>query len=216
MVHRDPETGQFTGGDHDYDDIEVASFAATLGVEAANLNGNTQFGGQGEEFEAMELIDYDEIVDRNEELHLLSAQHRMAVYANSTETADGTVAAGVEISADPAFTDFTKRIIGVTTTSVAGNGNVVGESETEDTIDLVGRPLVAMGGAPFSDSATGVGGAGSAGEDQYEATVFPAEMGRFHPRDELFLNGRITTWNIDDSGVHVNVTGQHIYGVVEG
>jgi hypothetical protein len=44
--------------------------------------------------------------------------------------------------------------------------------------------------------------------------MFPAEFGRFHPRDELFINGEFRAWNIDDAGIHAAVAGQHVYGVI--
>jgi hypothetical protein len=215
MPHRDPDTGQFLPHDTAaYSDIEVATFAGNVGVEAANVDGSTGFiGGQSPEFSGQVVLDYDEFVDRNEELVLLQAQHRLNVFANSTETADGTVSAAVEISADPAVSEATSRApIGNTATV---DGSVVGASDNDDTIDLIGRPLFAVGHAPFSDGSSGAGGGGSAGEDRYTSSMFPAEFGRFHPRDELFLNGRLVQWNVDDAGIHANVIGQHTYGVVE-
>lgn len=220
MVHRDPETGRFLPGSGEaWDDIEVSTFAASVGVQASDLTGGTGFGGgDNNEWEGLELIDYDDIVDRNEELRLLGIAHHLAVYVNSTETADGSVAAAVEVSASPSLTTTTQRAARPTTgalsTTGAGAGNAVGGSDVDDTIDLVGRPLAATGHAPFSDGATGVGGGGSEGMDSQESTLFPAEFGRFHPRDELFLNGRISAWNIDDAGVHVTLSGQHVYGVL--
>lgn len=213
MPHRDPETGQFVAGDHTYKDIEMATFAAGVGIQASDLSGGTGFnGGDTETFSGLELIDYDEIIDRNEELHLLSAEHMLAVYINSTETADGTVAVSMSVSADPA------RIPSDGVLSSASNtveGNVVGLSETDDSIDLIGRNLMAVGHAPYTDGSSGTGGGGSAGHDMCDGTTFPAESGRFHPRDELFANGTIKAWNVDDAGVHAQLNGQHVYGVLE-
>lgn len=211
MVHRDPQTGQFVEDSEVYDDIEVVSFEANAGVEASNLGGATSFDGANDNFEGIEVIDYDDVVDRNEELHLLTAMHRLTVFANSTETADGTVACGVEVSASPSRTGFAQ--VGANVASV-GNDDAVGAGFNDDTIDIIGRVLTGVGGAPFSDSATGVGGGGSAGEDQVTLENPPAEMARFHPRDELFVNGQFRVWNIDDAGVHMDLQGQHIYGVV--
>jgi hypothetical protein len=213
MPHRDPETGQFVAESAQYDDIEMTTFAAGVGIQASDLSGGTGFnGGDTETFSGLELVDYDEFVDRNEELHLLSAEHVLSVYVNSTETADGTVAVSAGVSADPA------RIPSDGVLTSAGNtveGNVVGLSQTDDSIDLIGRNLMAVAHAPYTDGSSGTGGGGSAGHDEYDATMFPAEAGRFHPRDELFLNGTIKAWNIDDAGVHAQVNGQHVYGVIE-
>lgn len=210
--------GQFVSVDEDmFSDIEVATFASNAGVTASDLDGETSFGGEAQVFEGIEVIDYDEIVDRNEELVLLAAMHSLVVYANSTETADGTVAAGVEVSADPSLTPATSRVVDTRNNDLPpGDSQVTGTGSTDDSIDLIGRPLSAVGHAPFSDGASGVGGGGSAGEDSISLSMAPAEFGRFHPRDELFVNGEIRAWNIDDAGVHANVSGQHVYGVVEG
>lgn len=213
-VTRGPD-GQFRASGETFDDVEVATFGVNVGVEASNLGGGTGFeGGSINPFEGVQVIDYDEVVDRNERLHLIHAEHLLVVWQNSTTTADGTVSAAVELSASPALSAPTLRA----TSPVAGNvldGVVTGFADEDDTIDIIGRPLTAVGTAPFSDGATGVGGGGSAGRDEYESSVFPAEMARFHPRDELFLNGRLIQWNVDDAGIHANVAGQHIYGVVQ-
>jgi len=213
MPHRDPVTGQFTAESAQFDDIEMTTFAAGVGIQASDLSGGTGFnGGDTETFSGLELVDFDEFVDRNEELHLLSAEHVLSVFVNSTETADGTVAVSAGVSADPA------RIPSDGVLTSAANtveGNVVGLSETDDSIDLIGRNLMATAHAPFTDGSSGTGGGGSAGHDESDATMFPAEAGRFHPRDELFLNGTIKAWNIDDAGVHAQINGQHVYGVVE-
>lgn len=212
MVHRDPSTGKFVSGqDTEYSDIEVVTFSGSVGVQASNLGGTATFqGGDQKTFEGLELLDYDEFVDRNEELVLLSADHSMSVFANSTESEDGTVRASVEVSASPAITNEN-----VIFTNSIDDGQAVGGAQSDDSIDLLGRQLVATAHAPFSDTSTGVGGGGSAGEDRLKIDQAPAEFGRFHPRDELFMNGTFEAWNIDDSGVHVDLTGQHVYGVLE-
>jgi hypothetical protein len=216
MPHRDPETGQFTGNEHSsFDDIEVVAWGGTVGIEAANLDGGTGFSGEGRnDFSGLKVIDYDDIVDRNEELVLVEAEHHMDVYANSTETADGTVSAAVEVSADSARSRVTELAADPATTEDLG-GDIKGVSAIDDSIDIIGRVMTSVGHAPFSDGSTGVGGGGAAGSDSVELLSAPAEFGRFHPRDELYVNGSIDTWNIDDAGVHVNLSGQHVYGVRE-
>jgi hypothetical protein len=222
MPQRDPRTGQFVSNDHHdhgFEDIEVATFEAEAGVRAQDLDGTTAFsGGQTFEWEGLEVVDYDDLVDRDEELVLLEARHRLSVFVNSTETADGTVAVAAEVSAAPSLSEPTSNLSQPTGTG--GNDldttAPLGTSRTVDTIDILGRPLYAIGHAPFSDGASGVGGAGSAGEDTDGMGPLPHEFGRFHPRDEVFVNGRFTVWNIDDAAVHVGLSGQHVYGVSEG
>lgn len=215
---RDPETGQFlsqkTIEAMGFEDVEVVSFLAEAGVLAADLTGSTNFvTGDAFEYEGIELIDYDEVVDRNEEVVLISAYHNLSVMANSTETADGTVTGSAEVSASPQNSPA-GRAASSTTDVPPGDSPVVGFGTNDDTIDLIGRPLLATGHAPFSDGASGVGGGGSAGEDRVSVWGLPEEIARFHPRDELFMNGRIQAWNIDDAGVHVKLNGQHVYGVI--
>lgn len=216
MPHRDPDTGQFVPSESEqFDDIEVVSFSANIGITADDLSGGTGFGGgDSADFEGVQVIDYDEVVDRNEELHLLEASHRLTVYANSTETADGNVAGAVEISASPSRSQVVVRAVSPTQTEELEPGDAVGGSESDDSIDIVGRPLSTVGHAPFSDGASGTGGGGSSGRDSYDGDTFPAEYGRFHPRDELFVNGELVAWNVDDAGVHASISGQHIYGVM--
>lgn len=209
MPRRDPKTGKFVAGD-EYDDVEVVSFSGSVGVQAADLNGGTGFSGETNSFDGVKLVDYDDLVDRNEELQLVQGSHLVTVYQNSTSTADGTVAAGVGISASPTR----KSVEAATASADSHEGSIVARFYTDDSIDLIGRPMEAVSYAPFSDGATGVGGAGGIGRDEVEIHDQPGELGRFHPRDELFFNGRIKSWNIDDAGVHVSVKGQHVYGVV--
>lgn len=213
LPHRDPVTGQFVSGPtgEQFDDIEVATFNMNMGVPAADLAGGTGFGGEANTFNNLEVVDYDEFVDRNEELRLLSVHHTLEVFANSTETADGTVGAYVALKADPSRVGFDTLLTGSNTIT----GNVQGLAAVQDSIDYIGRPLQAVGHAPFSDGASGVGGGGASGHDSYSSLVWPAEFGRFHPRDELFAVGQLKAWNIDDAGIHANVTGQHVYGVLE-
>lgn len=216
MPHRDPQTGQFVSSPTDFADIEVVTFTGNVGVQAANLSGGTGFsGGDTDDFEGVELIDYDEIVDRNESLVLLQAHHALSVYINSTQTADGTVSAGVAVKADPSIDIVTQRAATPTGTVSTSPDNAVGTAEFDDSIDFVGRVLSAVGYGPFTDGPAGVGGGGSAGEDSYTVKMAPAEFGRFHPRDELFMNGRINVWNVADAGAHVELSGQHVYGVLE-
>lgn len=214
---RDPVTGQFLpeGATEQFDDVEVVTFQGNVGVEASNLAGNVGFNGELAQFEGEELVDYDDIVDRNEAVMLLMAHHALYVFQNSTATEDGVVEAIVGVSAAPSRTDV--ELLNHDTSAIAGaTGGAVGGARVEDTIDLVGRPLSAAGHSPFSDNTNQKGGGGSEGRDRVVIRgPLPEVVGRFHPRDELFMNGQIRTWNIADAGVHVQLEGQHIYGVLE-
>lgn len=216
MPARDPQTGQYvsgSSGSSGYDDIEVVSFSANIGIPAADLDGTAGFAGEAATFEGLQVLDYDTVVDRNEDLTLLTANHKMSVFSNSTQSEDGAVVAAVEVSADPSLTAVTNFAANASQSDIPDSDIVDGQATQDDTIDLLGRPLVAMAGGNFSDTATGVGGAAGEGRDEVYVSMPPAEFGRFHPRDELFLNGKFRVWNVDDAGVHVSITAQHVYGV---
>jgi len=220
MPHRDPRTGQFLSHDEtEFEDVEVASFGFEGGVVAAALEGGTGYGGADEGgFRGGQLIDYDEIVDRGQELHLLEAQHRMSVWQNSTATEDGSFRVYAEISTAGTYEMPELRDVDVNDltddAAVDRDDEMNGQLATSDGIDLVGRPLVATAIGQFYNAGTGAGGGSSAGEDSYVSDYFPGEMGRFHGRDELNLNLGWDASNIDDAGVHVDISGQHVYGVL--
>lgn len=218
MAARDPQTGQFVSGDTgQWEDIEVVSFQAGIGIEAADLAGDTGFNSDdGTTFEGGLLIDYDDVVDRNETLVLLRASHTLAAYINATQTADGITVCAAEVSASPSLSAAGDVRTATSDPEGIDDPGVVGALDSDDTIDLVGRPLRSVAGGPFSDGASGVGGAGGSAIDHETIVHPPRLMAEFHPRDELFLNGEIEVWNVDDAGVHLDLRGQHVYGVVSG
>ena len=208
--------GEFVSVDEmQIDDIEVVSFSTTVGIPASALSGSAAFiGGDSESFTGVLLIDYDDVVDRNEELVMLSAQHRAVASINSTETADGSLRGAVEIAAQPVRSQVAFRSAAQSDADIDGS-TFDGESATDDSIDIIGRPLSVAATAPFSDSSSGVGGGGAVNGDSVEISMAPAEFGRWHPRDELYANGYVEVDNVDDSGVHMQVSGQHVYAVLE-
>lgn len=203
-----------------FDDIEVVNFLAEIRIDASDVTDDNTISGDTEDFEDGDpVVDYDEVVDRNEELRLLEAQHRMVAFVNGGEDATpstqyGVVAVAAEVSASPARSDIART--GTQPGGTTFSGNAIGRFFTDDTIDIIGRPLAAKTGQDFSDTTNGAGGAAGGADDAYVTTMFPGEYGRFHPRDELFVNGQIRMWNMDVAGVGVDVRGQHVYGVLEG
>lgn len=207
MPRRDPETGQYVAG-QSFDDIEQYTFSAQIGIEAANMTGGTGFtGGDNHVVEGIELLDFDDIIDRDEGAQLLTAYHSVSVFQNSTTTEDGTVLGEVEVSATPS-----RSVIGGVGTPPL-EGDWVGGVDVSDSIDVIGRPLLGVATGPFSDTVNGIGGGGATGEDSYEIDDIPTQVGAFHPRDELFMNASLAAWNIADAGVHILVEGQHTYGI---
>lgn len=217
MSVRDPQTGQFVSAEEaGFDDWELQSFRGAVGIEAANLTGGTGFaGGDNNAFEGLPLVDFDNVLDRDEIAHLVRAVHRVVVYINSTETADGTFATAVEVSSSPSQSQA--ATLGTESADSIGNDDFVGIDALRgsDSMDIIGPVLQAVATAPFSDGATGVGGGGAAGDATVVLEGFPDVVGQFHPRDELFFNGGSTAWNIDDAAVHIQINGQHLYGITE-
>lgn len=209
MPHRNPLTGKFVSSD-EFDDIEVVNFTGKTGIQAADLGGSTGFNGENDTFEGLELVDYDDILDRSETAKLLYASHQLRVFQNSTSSEDGVLEGTIEVSTSASKTDIARTGTGTTTVE----DTVVGDSYTDDTIDIIGRVLSGVAFSPFSDISNGQGGAGGNGEDEWEGAEFPEHIGQFHPRDELYMNGSLRTWNIADAGIHATVRGQHIYGVM--
>ena len=192
-----------------YHDYEVVTAGFTFSIAAADLDGNTARGlPDGDQFEGVQLIDYDEVVDRHERLDLLRADHRMTAYVASTSTADGTLRASMQVSSSPV--SQANPPIGFGT----ADGDVGFAGRNDDTIDIVGRNLQAVATAPFSDGGTGVGGGGAAESDEVVVYDLPGPLKEFHPRDELFANGRLEVQNVADAAVHADLQIQHLYGVV--
>lgn len=216
MPHRDPETGKFVAGSGtDSGEIEMVSDQRHISISANSLDGSTgQFGGEETLFEGLQLYDLDEILDRDESARLVYASHEVEVYVNSTSTSDGTFRFSGEFSASPARQVIRSVDALQTVDDIDGATNEVdvNAADPDDTQDLLGPGLTATGFAPFSDGATGVGGAAGAGTAGWEGQ--PGNP-QFHPRDEVFLNGCLTAWNIADAAVHVDVDYQHIYVVEE-
>lgn len=211
-IVRDPDTGQFVDVEEaEPRSIEVVNFEATTGVTAANLGGATSFTGTREDWNGLELIDYDDVIDRDEVAVLMEASHMLNVFTNPTQTADGFVMAAAAPMTQEALSDA----VILQAPSQPLTGDVLADTSVDDTIDVVGRPLMTGTGAQFSDGATGVGGSAAAGTDDYQSDLWPDIIGFFHPRDELFYNGTFRWWNISDSGIHSQIVGQHKYAVFD-
>lgn len=221
--HRDPETGKFTSS-QTFEDIEVVTGAEIVGIDSLATDGD--FGDDFPEsatFEGLQLIDYDEIVDRNEALHLLEAHHHLDVYLREDTSPSGTymMRAHAEVSASPA------RQVAI---DAANAGDVEADttglevsefgSTFDDSIDLIGRALSAAAtGGPIQgtfDADSGGGqSSGTPGSDTVDLDSLPAPIAEFHPRDELFLNGVLESSNADVA-MYMELNYQHLYGVVEG
>lgn len=217
MVHRDPKTGKFQSGP-DIEDVEYANFQVDLLIAAADLDGTAGPDyPDAVKFEGIQVYDVEELIDRHERAVMLQAAHSLSVYLPSTATADSSVRASVEISANPSLAVAHDMNIGQTSPVEDQEGSLPGdalefENHFDDTRDVLGRVLQSQGGGGFSDGATGVGGsAGNATDsDRFEPVDFDVD-----DRDEFYVNGALEVSNAADQGAAAIITGQHVYAILE-
>lgn len=222
MPARDPTTGQFVSSSDPYsgfDDVETVADTREFHVDAAALAGATgPDGGEESGFQGVEAYPMSNIIDRGEQATLLEAYHVVEAWMNPTQTADGMARAAIEISSSPSHqavraVDALQDVDDVGW--LQGDADLPiqqsGPSPTRS-LDLVGPPLVAYGYAPFSDGATGNSGSGSSEQAKYQGT--PADP-QFHHRDDLFINGVLTAFNVADSAIHATVRYYHAFGIEE-
>lgn len=214
MAVRDPETGQFVSGGGSpvtYEDIEPVHYHADFSVEASELGGGTgqNYGNNGGyRFTA---FDMDEVVDRNEMGVLLRHSGKLTVTAPSTQTADGTVRAEATVTTaeNPPQVHTTGGYIAVDDQLGFGGltVDVAEESGASDTIDPLGRKMVATTGGQFSDGATGVGGAAGEGDDSIEMMWPFMWAPRISDREEVNIAGVLEASNVSDASIHAEISG---------
>lgn len=208
MPHRDPSTGQFVASSS-VEDVEIVSFGVPISVAASTLDGATDsFYGEQATFEGELLYDLDQIVDRHEVGELLRAEHRAVIQPTGTQTADSAAFLVAEIGASPSL----KLPGGVfdAADDQAGDFTINTILDHSDTVDLVGRPLVAMAQGPFTDGTNNLGGGGGPGDDSLELSPIGFDMDR---RDEMYLSGKMGAQNISDGPVTAYVIGRHVYEI---
>lgn len=217
MVHRDPETGEFRSGPA-IEDVEYANFQLDLLLEAADVDGTAGPDyPDAVKFEGIQLYDAEELIDRHERAIMLQAAHSLTVYLPSTATADGSIRASVEVSANPSLAVAHDLNVAQTSPVADQQGSLPADAlefelHFDDTRDVLGRPLQSQGGGGFSDGATGVGGsAGNATDsDRFEPVDFDID-----DRDEFYANGAVEVSNTADQGAAAVLTGQHVYAILE-
>lgn len=193
-----------------------------LSVPASAVGGQTdQEFGQSGQFEALEMYELDDVaLDRDEIAVLLWAEHDLIAGILSTATADGTLHVGLEVSASPALSAITRPLGGASLTPGVGSHETSGDFDVEiannaaeNNADIVGRTLHALAYGPITDGATGVGGAGTAGTDEWVGS--PAAEPVWDVRDSMFLNGFVEHSNDDDAALFAELRYRHVYGVME-
>lgn len=222
MPHRDPHTGQFLPDGESmeaFDRFEEVYDRVELSVPAADIGGQTgQDFGQDGSLEGEVFYGMDEgLLDRDEIAVMLWAEHHLIAGILSTQTADGTVRATVEISGSPEPSAATRRLAAVQLSDAPDtSGDFTIERASpgpQVTGDLVGRPLEALGYGPFSDGATGVGGAGTAGTDDWQGSMAANPV--FDDRDDLFYHATLEHSNVADAALFAALSARHVYGVIQ-
>lgn len=199
--------------DLDWQDVEPVHIQTDFDVPAADLGGGTGQGfGEGGAFRGVNLLDMEDLIDRDEMAILLRANIRSMAMAPSTQTADGSVHSVVEIATDDNVIAAADTTLGpwedvddnggFQLTPQASSTNVA-----DNTDDIIGRVLESFSGSPFSDGATGVGGAGSTVIDEFDY-LYPVRDGpAFDQRDDLYINGFLEHSNVSDAAIHVATGG---------
>jgi hypothetical protein len=190
-----------------FSDVEHQQAWYQFSVAAGSLDGSTgERGGQDDVGE--QVLGGREPVaglERGEIAELLSVRLTTEAYVNSTSTADGAVRGSVEISREPVFqTVDGDQIVTGTGSNDGLNYQVVGPGQTLEP-DVLARAQ-SMGFAPFQDSASGVGGAGSTTQGRFEMDFLETYGSGplFDRNDEFYTHVGWTQWNVDDAALHVD------------
>lgn len=216
MAVRDPKSGKFVSQDDfsRFDDIAQMHSTLETSVPASDVGGQTgQTLGQFGNFEGEQLYEIEEIIDRGQVAALLWAHHRLIAYIGSTQTADGTVRASFEVSSSA------NRTVGRNLQSTddigdaSGNFTIESSQNFDDTADIIGPVLEAVGYGPITDGANGVGGAGTAGFQDWEGPVMVSPV--FDDRDDIIVNGSIAHSNVSDAALHADLETWHVWGILE-
>lgn len=165
------------------------------------------------------MFDVDRFVDRDEVAHLMMIDATLTAGILSTQTADGTLRAEVEISTSGSkqlhqssggYQDVEESADGTLTPEVDTNS----DDTANETIDILGRKLVALAYGPITDGTNGVGGAGTAGRDWIKTDYGPRGP-ELDGRDEVALNGFVEHSNVSDATLFWEVDGVVWLNVVE-
>lgn len=223
MPRRDPDTGKFVSGSGGpaggYTDIEQVTATINFGMTADNHDGSLGNGLPNEgRFEGFEVVDYDDVIDRDERADLLYARHRLLAFTRENQAPPGIVNLGVELSSSPALqvarSVQNPQVIEGDIEPNAGVNVSSYEDLQEDSVDLVGPALTAATMNPHQDTGSSTGGGGAMSVDTVELEGFPDRIREFHPRDELFLNGFVESSGYDGDS-YGTLTLQHWYGISE-
>lgn len=198
-IIRDPATGEFMSAQEaQFDDVEVVHANASIHVDGHTASASANEYANLTDFEGVLLMDFDQFLDRHRVGTVVGLSAYMVVHAYHGGSDRSTTAASVEFSSSPA-----KRVADIAPDSdledITDTDQVTGDLdslevfvETEDTFDVLTRPLVGASGAAFEDEGASAGGGSATGNLDRTDVALPGTE-EFDRRDELFLNGSIAT-----------------------
>lgn len=196
-------------------DLEYSHFRTALQVD-----GNGMTNGWADEYaiEGIQILDIDDITDRHEVAVVEDVQAVLTVGATETlSDSSATLRCQGELSAQPrravigeadapAETFDVEPLSGATSTSASGT------TDTDDSADLLTRPMQVYGSLPRDDDTNGGESSASVMHDEVEGPL-PGEWD-FDRRDELFAN-LILGMNNVDVPISVEIAGSISWTVEE-
>lgn len=197
-----------------FDDLEYLHYEELINSADNTTDATSQsLYGEATEFEGVEILDFDRIVDRHEVAHLLWTSLSFDAEIIGEDDGPANLRAALEVSADPALQVVTE----LDTTNAFDDQEgvtVVSEQSTDDTADLVVPPVELRASAYFTDETNNTGGGGDNATDDVQGPV-PGSWD-FDRRDELYLNGVMEYHSVGDPDVaHVAVNGSFVFGITE-
>lgn len=218
MPHRDPSTGKFVSTPA-FEDTETVPFEVSLMFRGNTSGGSITDWKDITEFEGVEIVDLDQLLDRHRIATLVHIDAALHVNAFHFATAINEAAVSVEISASPSrqaayFADTADY------EDIADFNVIDGDMdelevyvEQNDTVDLPMRPLTAGTSAPFADDTDQHGGGGQDGIDRAQGPT-PGDWD-FDRRDELYVNGVVGSSSGFAGSIQAFLSGIMTFSVVE-
>lgn len=198
------------------DDLEYINFNVDLKADPADSDGTQdQTYGQTGDYEGLELLDFDDLLDRHEVAHLVYMDAHLAVHILQQAQTGNTMARGIhEFNARPSITAAheAESYSNVATSS----GDLTPESSTltDDSADLPVRPLEAVATQAYRDDGNNQVATGAQGWDAVRGPI-PGTWD-FDRRDELYLNGVLEMDNWQAGSFHNSIAGQLVFAISEG
>lgn len=164
------------------------------------------------EWEGVELLDIDRIVDRHEVAHLIWTEVAAVLYAAGSGDTQSVIRAGVEVSASPGLQVVREADATDVIDDQTGSASVSDELVSSDTADLLVPPMVLGTHYSFDDSTNGTGGGPHFDRADVEGPL-PGSFD-FDRRDEVLLNGFVENTQVDGA-IHMDISGSMVFAITE-